>query len=71
MTNDFPNILEVRDIKVKRAGALLVDIPFLQVERGSYCPLSAPMVLERLRCFWLFPASPSLPLGKFPFGGGR
>jgi len=41
MTNDSLNILEVRDTKVERAGALLVDIPLLQIEKENYCPLLA------------------------------
>jgi len=42
MTNDSPNILEINDIKVKRAGALLVDVPSLQVERGEILSLIGP-----------------------------
>jgi tungstate transport system ATP-binding protein len=42
MTNDSLNILEVRNIKIKRAGALLVDIPFLQIERGELLSLIGP-----------------------------
>jgi len=42
MTNDSLNILEVRDIKIERAGALLVDVPFLQIERGELLSLIGP-----------------------------
>jgi len=68
MTNDSLNILEVRGIKVERAGALLVDILFCKLRGESYCRLSAPMVLERLVAFGPFPASPSSPPGKLRSG---
>ena len=42
MNNDSANILEINDIKVKRAGVLLVDIPSLQVERGEILSLIGP-----------------------------
>src|SRR5574340_1056153 len=41
--NHFPpNILEINDIKVERGGALLADIPFLQLERGELLSLIGP-----------------------------
>jgi len=42
MTNDSLNILEINGIKVERAGALLVDVPSLQIERGELLSLIGP-----------------------------
>src|SRR4030042_891126 len=42
MKCDVVNILEISDIKIERAGALLVDVPSLHIERGELLSLIGP-----------------------------
>jgi tungstate transport system ATP-binding protein len=71
MTNDSINILEVRDIKVKRAGALLVDIPFLQIERGELLSLIGPNGAGKTTLLLALSCLTKLTTGEIAFRGQK
>jgi len=71
MTNDSLNILEVRDIKVKRAGALLADIPFLQIERGELLSLIGPNGAGKTTLLLALSCLTKLTSGEIAFRGQK
>jgi len=71
MTNDSLNILEVRDIKVERAGALLVDIPFLQIERGDLLSLIGPNGAGKTTLLLALSCLTKLTTGEIAFRGQK
>ncbi len=71
MNNDSSNILEINDIKVKRAGALLVDIPSLQVERGEILSLIGPNGAGKTTLLLTLCCLPKPTTGEISFRGQK
>ena len=71
MTNDSLNILEVRDTKVERAGALLVDIPLLQIEKGELLSFIGPNGAGKTTLLLTLAGLMKPTTGEISFGGRR
>ena len=71
MKCDVVNILEISDIKIERAGALLVDVPSLHIERGELLSLIGPNGAGKTTLLLTLAGLMKPTPGKFPFGGRR
>jgi len=71
MTNDSLNILEVRDTKVERAGALLVDIPLLQIEKGELLSFIGPNGAGKTTLLLTLAGLMKPTTGEISFGGRK
>ena len=71
MKCDVVNILEINDIKIERAGALLVDIPLLQIEKGELLSFIGPNGAGKTTLLLTLAGLMKPTTGEISFGGRK